>query len=83
MTKPWTPKRPTVEMRATSKIRREPPPRPSDKPSMLRMPSEDESWPVVIGIVAFALAFTYLIFWVSDYTSPGNGPAPIVVTSGS
>jgi hypothetical protein len=68
MSKPWTPKRTIVELRP-SKIRREPPPRPADKPSMLPIPSEDETWAVVLGILAFAVAFTYLIIWISDLTS--------------
>jgi len=80
MSKPWTPKRPTVELRV-SKIRREPP--PADKLTKLPDDSENETWAVVIGMLAFALALTVLIFWISDKTSPGSRPAPIVMTSES
>jgi hypothetical protein len=45
--------------------------------------SENETWAVVIGMMAFAVALTVLIFWISDKTSPGNRPAPIVVSSAS
>ena len=82
MSKPWTPNRPTVELRV-SRIRRDPPPAPIDKLTKLPDDSENETWAVVIGMMAFALAITVLIFWVSDKTSPGNQPAPIVVSSTS
>jgi hypothetical protein len=82
MTAPWQPKRPTVELRP-SKIRREPPPPPSGKPSMLRLPTEDESWAVALGVLAFAIAFTYLIFWISDYTSPTIGEPKKIVAEDS
>ena len=79
MSKIWQPKRPTVEL-TTSKIRREPPPLPSDKPSMLRLPGEDESWAVAIGVLAFAIAIVYLIFWLSDYTSPSKEAPAVTIT---
>jgi hypothetical protein len=70
MTKPWTPNRPTVELRAPSRIRRDPPPPPrGTRPEALPEGESDETWPVVMGILAFALAITFLIFWISDYTS--------------
>lgn len=81
MSKSWKPNRPTVELRP-SRIRREPPPRPVDKQTMLADDSERETWGVVIGMLAFALAITFLIFWVSDYTSAGQAQ-PIIVTTAS
>ena len=81
MSKPWTPKRPTVELRA-SKIRREPPPLPVDKQTLVRDDAENQSWHVAIGVLAFAIAITYLIFWISDYTSSQAAePVTIVQTS--
>ena len=69
MSKPWTPNRPTVELR-TSKIRREPPPASERvKQTVLPDDSENETWAVAIGILAFGLAITFLIFWISDFTS--------------
>ena len=81
MSKPWTPTRPTVDLHAPSRIRREPP--PIDKQTSLPDDSENETWAVVIGVVAFALAFTVLIFWISDKPSPSPQPAPIAVASES
>ena len=81
MSKPWTPKRPTVELRA-SRIRREPPPRPSDKQTFVRDFSEHETWHVVVGVLAFAIAFTYLIFWISDYTA-NTTPEPVTIVQSS
>lgn len=77
MSKPWAPNRPTVELRV-SKIRREPP--PAVRTTVLPDDSENQTWPVVIGMLAFALAFTVLIFWVSDYTS-SSGPKQAIVIS--
>ncbi|HEY0165284.1 MAG TPA: hypothetical protein VGB39_07920 [Sphingomicrobium sp.] len=81
MSKPWTPTRPTVDLHAPSRIRREPP--PVDKQTRLPDDSENETWAVVIGMMTFAIALTVLIFWISDKTSPGSQPAPIVVISES
>ena len=82
MSKPWTPNRPTVELRP-SRIRRDPPPPPVDRQTSLPDDSESEAWAVVIGIVAFALAITVLIFSASDYLGPGHQPAPITITEAS
>ena len=80
MSKPWNPNRQTVELRP-SKIRREPPPRPVDKLTVMPTDdSENEAWAVVIGMLAFALAICILIFSISDYINPANQPAPIVIT---
>ena len=79
MSKPWTPEKPTVELRV-SKIRRDPPPRPVDKLTVLPTDeSDNETWPVVIGMLAFALAICILIFSLADYINPANQPAPIVI----
>ncbi len=69
MSKPWNPNRPTVELRV-SKIRREPPPPPTPTPTLTPEDSERETWILAIGILAFALAITILIFWISDFTQP-------------
>ena len=83
MSKPWTPNRPTVELRV-SKIRRDPPPPPrSERQSVLPDSEIDETWVVVIGILAFALAITILIFSASDYFGPGHEPAPITISETS
>ena len=74
MSKAWTPNKKTVELAAgaarPSKIRREPPPSPATR-SMLTLPEgrERETWTVVIGVVMFAIAISFLIIWISDYTS--------------
>ena len=80
MSKHWNPNRHVVELRP-SKIRRDPPPRPIDKQTAL--PTDDlhnETWAVVVGIVAFALAISVLVFSVSKYVNPANQPAPITIT---
>jgi len=80
MSAPWNPNRQPVELRP-SKIRRDPPPRAVDK--LTALPTDDsqnETWAVVIGIFAFALAISVLIFSVSKYVNPANQPAPIVIT---
>ena len=83
MSKPWNPNRHVVELRP-SKIRRDPPPRPVDKLTVLPTDeSENEAWAVVIGIVAFALAISVLVFSVSQYVNPANQPAPITITDQS
>ena len=86
MSKPWNPNRPTVDLGTSSigrvSIRRDPPP-PPKKQAALPDDSENETWAVAIGVLAFALAITILIFWVSQYTSPAMQPAPIVITEAS
>ena len=79
MSKPWTPNRPVVELR-TSRIRREPPPLTPVRKTVLPDDPEDQAWAVVVGMVAFALAITILIFWVSNYTSPGPETRAITIT---
>jgi hypothetical protein len=79
MSKPWKPNRPTVELHAPSRIRREPPPRPVDKQTTVDDPTDNETWAVVIGVLAFALAINFLIFWISDYTSGGNAEPVAIV----
>ena len=56
----------SVELRG-SKIRREPPPPPQR--TILQNARDGETRTVVIGVLAFAIAITFLIFWISDYTS--------------
>jgi len=72
MSKSWKPNKETVELASDaarpSRIRREPPP-PPRKLTLLPEGREDETWTVVIGILMFAAAITFLIFWISDYTS--------------
>ena len=69
MSKPWTPKRQTVELQP-SRIRREPPPEArAAKLTIVPDDSEREARTVVIGIALFALAITFLIFWISDFTA--------------
>lgn len=80
VSKNWTPKRQTVELRP-SRIRRDPPPPPKSKQTVLPDDSERETWMLVVGILAFALSITFLIFWVSDYTSGEGPPAQVRVTS--
>ena len=83
MSKPWNPEKPTVELRV-SKIRRDPPPLPVDRLTVLPTDeSDNETWAVVIGMAAFALAICILIFSLSDYINPANQPAPIVITQSS
>ena len=82
MSKPWTPNRPTVELRV-SRIRREPPPEARVKQTVLPDDSEHEAWVVAVGILAFALAITVLIFWVSDKTSPSAQPETITISDAS
>lgn len=79
MSKPWNPNRQTVELRP-SKIRRDPPPRPIDRQTLPTDDTHNETWAVVIGIIAFALAISVLIFSVSRYMNPANQPAPITIT---
>ena len=82
MSKPWTPNRPTVELRV-SKIRRDPPPPAPERKSVLPEGELDETWAVATGMLAFALAICVLIFAASDYLNPANQPAPIVITDES
>ena len=83
MSKHWTPNRPTVELRV-SKIRREPPPPPRAQRQTVLPDSEiDETWVVAIGVLAFALAITVLIFSFSDYLNPANQPAPVTISAES
>ncbi|MBA2466186.1 MAG: hypothetical protein H0V46_01095 [Sphingomonas sp.] len=81
MNKSPNPSRQPVELRV-SKIRREPP--PPVKQTVLPDDSENETWAVIIGVLAFALAISVLIFWVADYTSgDGEPPAKVRLTSGA
>lgn len=50
-----------------SRIRRDPPGRVPEKTERMD-PAEREIWTVVIGVIAFALAFAIIIIAVSDYT---------------
>jgi hypothetical protein len=68
MSKSWNPNRHTVELQP-SKIRREPPPEARIKQTVLPDDSERETGVLIAGILAFALAITILIFWISDFTS--------------
>ncbi len=69
MSKPWTPRRQTVELRP-SKIRRDPPPPQRTKLTVLPDDaSERESWIVITGVVLFGFAIAFLTIWISDYTS--------------
>ena len=71
MSKPWTPSKPTVELKA-SRIRRDPVPlaRPADPAKKVYWdPSEWETWMVVVGVVLFALAISALTIGVSEITS--------------
>ena len=79
MSKPWNPNRHIVELRP-SRIRREPPPRPVDKMTVLPDDSENETWAVVTGMIAFALAITILIFSASHYFDRSQQPEPITIT---
>jgi hypothetical protein len=84
MTKPWTPNRPTVELRPPSRIRRDPPPPPRGaRPAALPEGDTDETWTVILGILAFALAITFLILWISDRTSGAAavGPSEVQLVS--
>jgi hypothetical protein len=82
MSKPLNPNRQTVVLQP-SKIRREPPPElRALKQTVLPDDSEREAWTVVVGILAFALAITFLILWISDYTSPGTAQQPRAITIG-
>ena len=60
--------KPSVEL-TPSKIRRDPPPRAGKTLVEYAREREGEGWAVAIGILAFALSITFLILWVSDYTS--------------
>ena len=82
MSKHWTPNRPTVELRV-SKIRREPPPPSAQRKSVLPDSEIDETWVVAIGVIAFALAITVIIFAFSDYLNPANQPAPVTISAES
>ena len=66
MSKHWTSGKQSVELRA-SKIRRDPPPPPQR--TILQNARDGETRTVVIGVLAFAIVITFLIFWFSDYTS--------------
>ena len=69
MTKAWTPKRETVELRP-SRIRRQTPAAATAKPDKLRTPSgERDTRTVVIGVFLFALAFVIILVGFSDFTS--------------
>ena len=57
----------TVEL-APSRIRREPPPSPSERTFLPDLRGR-ETWVVVVGIVLFAMAITVLTFRISDLTS--------------
>ena len=77
MSKLWNPKRPTVELQS-SKIRREPPPPSKVAQTVLPDDSERETWMLVVGVAAFALAITFFIFWISDFTSSSKQEQPPV-----
>ncbi len=68
MSKPWTPKKTTVELRP-SRIRRDPVPVRAAEKSVRPYPTEREVWTVVIGVTAFAIAIAIIIIGISDYTS--------------
>lgn len=71
MSKPWTPNKPTVELRV-SRIRRDPVPidRPAGAAKKVYWdPSEWETWMVVVGVVLFALAISALTIGISEITS--------------
>lgn len=61
----------TVELSSAqpSRIRREPPPREEKLKSVRAYPTERETWTVVIGVIAFAIALTIIIFGISDATN--------------
>ena len=64
MSKPWTPKRQTVEL-APSRIRRDPAAVQAKK-TVQPYPTEREIWTVVIGVVLFALAITLIAVGTSN-----------------
>lgn len=68
MSRQWTPRRATVELRP-SRIRRDPPAAPTEKRAVNPYPTEREIWIVVLGVVLFALAITALTFGISDVTA--------------
>lgn len=68
MSKTFKPNRPTVELRQ-SRIRRDPPPAPAAKLTVLPDTSERETWTVVLGVFLFALAIMIIIIAASDYTA--------------
>jgi hypothetical protein len=60
VSKPWIPRRKTVELQPAerpSRIRRDPPAVSAQK-SVQPYPTEREIWAVVIGVVLYALAIT-------------------------
>ena len=69
MSKPWKPRRETVELRP-SRIRRDPV--RAEKPAAPNSywdPTEWEAWMVGIGVSLFGLAIAIIILGISDYTS--------------
>ena len=52
-----------------SRIRRDPPPPPRTAAKREDYPDEWETWSVVLGVIAFAVAITVIIIAFSDYTS--------------
>ncbi|MEO7188322.1 MAG: hypothetical protein ABIW58_07970 [Sphingomicrobium sp.] len=61
----------TVELSSPqpSRIRRDPPLREEKLKSVRAYPTERETWTVVIGVIAFAIALTLIIFGISDVTN--------------
>jgi hypothetical protein len=64
MSKPWTPKRQTVELQP-SRIRRDPPGVQAKK-AVAAYPTEREIWTVAIGVVLFAVAITLIAVGFSN-----------------
>jgi hypothetical protein len=64
VSKPWTPRRQTVELNP-SRIRRDPP-AAQEKKALRPYPTEREIWTVVIGVVVFALAITVITVGFSN-----------------
>lgn len=73
MSKPLKPGKSTVALPSSgprpSKIRREPPPRPAEKQTVVYDPSDREAWTVAIGVLLFGIAITIIILGFSDYTA--------------
>jgi hypothetical protein len=70
VSKPWTPNKPTVELRQ-SRIRRDPVPlqKPAEAAKTYWDPSEWDTWVVVVGVLAFAVALSIAWIGISDITS--------------